>query len=151
MTGSSTLTHGTCVALGQNAALLLGPPGSGKSDLALRFIMMAPDRAGRSCALIADDQVLLEATGGRLIARPPSTIAGLMEVRGVGVVDVPFRAEAELRLAVRLCEPDDVPRLPDEPLPTEEFAGVPLPVLELAPFESSAPWKLLLALQRIAR
>ncbi|MEJ2118175.1 MAG: hypothetical protein P8Y67_05365 [Alphaproteobacteria bacterium] len=146
-----SLTYGTCVALGAGAALLLGPPGSGKSDLALRFIMLTPDSTGEKTALVADDQVRLQAVGKRIVARPPGTIAGKIEVRGVGIVDVPFRAEAVLKLAIHLASAYDVPRLPSVPPAMMEFVGLQVPVLTLTPFEASAPLKLKLALQCIAR
>lgn len=146
-----SLTYGTCVALGAGAALLLGPPGSGKSDLALRFIMLAPEGPGEKTALVADDQVRLQAVGNRIVARPPSTIAGKIEVRGVGIVDVPFCPEAVLKLAIRLTPHYDVPRLPPTEPATMEFVGQQVPVLALTPFEASAPLKLKLALQCIAR
>ncbi|HAQ33260.1 MAG TPA: serine/threonine protein kinase, partial [Rhodospirillaceae bacterium] len=76
-----TLIHGTCVALNGVTVLLRGPSGSGKSDLALRLI----DGGGR---LVADDQTLVEIQGERLVATAPETIAGKMEVRGVGVLAV---------------------------------------------------------------
>lgn len=151
MTSHPALAYGTCVALGPIAALLQGPSGSGKSDLALRFITLAPDWGGEAAALVADDQVQLEVCGGKLLAGPPATIAGKMEVRGLGIVEVPFCAEAELRLVVRLCASEDVPRMPDARLPAMEFAGIAVPVIALAPFEASAPLKLRLALRRIGR
>lgn len=139
------LVYGTCVALGPVAALLQGPSGSGKSDLALRFLFHLPPHL--DAALVSDDQVLLERVGDRLIARPPAAIAGKIEVRGIGIVTLPFRAEAELRLIVRLCDPADVPRLPEPGEDKAELCGIPLPVLALAPFEGSAPLKLRLALE----
>ena len=146
-----SLTYGTCVAFGARAALLLGPPGSGKSDLALRFIMLAPEGPGEKTALVADDQVRLQAVGNRIVVRPPGTIAGKIEVRGVGIVDVPFCSEAVLKLAIRLTPHYDVPRLPPETPAMMEFVGQQVPVLALTPFEASSPLKLKLALQCIAR
>lgn len=147
MTATGTLLYATCVALGPAAALLQGPSGSGKSDLALRFILQTPPELG--AALVADDQVQIEARGGTLFASAPAPLAGRIEVRGIGIVTLPFRSEAELRLIVQLSEPHDVPRLPPE-LYAEPLCGVTLPALFLAPFEASAPLKLALALQRIA-
>jgi HPr kinase/phosphorylase len=132
------------VALGPAAAILQGPSGSGKSDLALRFVLETP--VSLKPALVSDDQVLVERTGDRLIVRPPSTIAGQIEVRGVGIVSLPHVTEADLRLVVQLTHPDDVPRLPVPGEETAEFQGIVLPSLRLAPFESSAPLKLRLAL-----
>lgn len=145
---AARLIYGTCVALGPRAALLRGPSGSGKSDLALRFVMETP--TGLGAALVADDQVFVERHGDRLIARPPATIAGKIEVRGIGIVAVPHWPEAELRLLVDLADPADVPRLPVIGEDSEALFGLSLPVLKLAPFEASAPLKLRLALEALA-
>lgn len=147
-TDAPLLIYGTCVALGTAGALLRGPSGSGKSDLALRFVLESPQAVG--AVLISDDQLLLERRGERLFARPPTTIAGKIEVRGVGIVNVPHRPLAELRLVIDLTEPDAVPRLPDLSTAREDFLGIRLPVLALAPFEASAVLKLRLALQALA-
>jgi HPr kinase/phosphorylase len=141
------LVYGTCVALGRVAAILQGPSGSGKSDLALRFVMQTPPPL--EATLVADDQVLVRREGGLLLARPPATIAGKIEVRGLGIMSVPHLAEAELRLIVPLCDPDDVPRLPRLGEETADIHGIALPVLRLAPFEASAPLKLRLALETL--
>jgi HPr kinase/phosphorylase len=143
------LVYGTCVALRGVAALLQGGSASGKSDLALRFVLeTAPDL---DAALVADDQVQIERVGNRLVARPPSTIAGRIEVRGLGIITLPYLAEAELRLLIRLADDyADVPRLPRWDEDSEELCGLRLPVIALAPFEPSAALKLRLALQRIA-
>jgi serine kinase of HPr protein (carbohydrate metabolism regulator) len=137
------LVHGTCVALGRRGALLRGKPGSGKSDLALRFLALAGDGALKP-ALVADDQVFIAAGANRLLVSPPSTIAGKIEVRGLGIVEVPYLGEAELVLVCDLV--NDVPRMPPEPWERAEIAGHPVPVLKLAPFELSAPLKLKMAL-----
>ena len=147
MSGTFELSYGTCVALADKAAILQGPPGSGKSDLALRFIFGTPEAL--KPALISDDQVRLTVNSGRLIASPPETIAGRIEVRGLGILDVPYQAEAEVKLLVELADAKDVPRLPPSPLPRRELCGIALPALVLTPFEASAPLKLRLALQAI--
>jgi serine kinase of HPr protein (carbohydrate metabolism regulator) len=140
------LVHGTCVALGRRAALLRGGSGAGKSDLALRFLSL-PTEAGLALSLVADDQVEIEANGEQaLIASAPATLAGKLEVRGLGIVTVPHLAEASLVLAVDLVEPGNVPRMPPETAETVSIAGVALPLLRLAPFEASAPLKLKMAL-----
>jgi HPr kinase/phosphorylase len=145
--GTALLVYGTCIAIGSRAALLRGPSGSGKSDLALRFALETSSLF--DAALVADDQVLIERDGGRLIARAPATIAGKIEVRGLGIVTLPFRSEAELRLVIDLSDPDDVPRLPAIEEQAEAFHGLRLPLLRLAAFEASAPLKLRLALERL--
>jgi serine kinase of HPr protein (carbohydrate metabolism regulator) len=140
------LVHGTCVAFGRHAALLRGAPGAGKSDLALRF-MALPAEGGRTPLLVADDQVFAETrANGSVIVSPPPTIAGKIEVRGLGIIEVPFLAEAELVLLCDLVDGTDVPRMPAESPERGAVAGISLPVLKLAPFEASAPLKLKMAL-----
>ncbi len=140
------LVHGTCVALGRRGALLRGESGSGKSDLALRFLALAGDGELRP-VLVADDQVFVEPNGkGQLLASPPKTIAGKIEIRGLGIVAVPYLSEAELVLVCDLVSGNDVPRLPVEPWERTEIAGRLVPALKLAPFELSAPLKLKMAL-----
>jgi serine kinase of HPr protein (carbohydrate metabolism regulator) len=150
--GATELVHGTCVALGRSAALLRGPSGSGKSDLALRFLFLA--RRGPAAAsapvLVADDQVRLVAHGARLLAKPPEGIRGKLEVRGVGIIGVRSLQEAELALVVDLVAKADIERLPERDT-MARLLGVELPLLRLAPFEASAPVKLAVALARAAQ
>lgn len=152
MPGEAELIHGTCVALGRRAALLRGPSGSGKSDLALRFLFLA--RRGPAAldppALVADDQVSIRRDGDRILAAAPESIQGQMEVRGVGIVGVKPLAEAELVLVVDLVDPGLVDRLPPGDL-TARLAGIDLPLVRLTPFEASAPIKLALELARASR
>jgi len=128
--------HGTCVKLSGGAVLLRGPSAAGKSDLALRLI----DGGGR---LVADDQVDLRRTKLGLVASAPKAIAGLLEVRGVGLMRVPAAARALIVLAVDLLTPGRIARLPA----ARHFRllGVSVPRLALAPFESSAAAKVRLA------
>ena len=142
------LVHGTCVALGRRGVLLRGGAGSGKSDLALRF-MALPGEGALCPGLVADDQVCVSANpDGTLTASAPPTIAGKIEVRGLGIMPVPFLPEAELVLVCDLVGGKDVPRMPPESEKATVLAGVPLPTLRLAPFEASAPLKLKMALLR---
>lgn len=141
------LIHATSIAFEKDgrrlAVLLRGAPGSGKSDLALRCI-----ESGLA-ELIADDQTLLVAAEGSLLASPPHTIAGRIEVRGVGVVRYPFCTEVPVGLLVDLVPRVEVPRLPDSDW--EEVAGVRLPRLSLHAFDASTPTKLALATTRPER
>lgn len=145
----TTLVHATCVALrlpGRTwrAVLLRGAPGAGKSDLALRLI----DAGGR---LVADDQTRITRRGRTLTASAPTVLAGLIEVRGVGIVKMArsqVLARGPLAMIVDLVPAEHVERLPDPA--EEEVLGVALPLLALAPFEASAPAKLRLALTRTA-
>ena len=139
---SETLSvHGTTVAIGDCAALLRGPSGSGKSDLALRLI----DAGAR---LVADDRSELQRRGDAIFARAPETIAGLIEVRGVGILRLDPLAVARLRLIVDLIAADALERLP-EPR-SETILGVSIPLIALAPFEASAAAKLRFALNALA-
>jgi HPr kinase/phosphorylase len=139
------LVHGTCVAFGAHAALLRGRSGSGKSDLALRFLALAPD-GDMAPRLIADDQVVVEEQGGTLTVSAPDALAGKLEVRGLGIMTLPHAERAKLVLIVDLVARDEVPRMPPEPLPRTTLLGVRVPNLQLAPFEASAPLKLKMAL-----
>ena len=141
--GAEVLLHGTCVAFGSRAVLLRGASGAGKSDLALRVLSAYPARTGGGgAALVADDQVQVTARAGVLQARAPTTIAGRLEVRGVGIVSVPHLREAALALVVDLVPAREVERLPPDPLPRTEILGIPIPVARLAAFEASSPAKL---------
>ena len=135
------MVHATCVAIGERAVLLCGPSGSGKSDLALRLI-------DGGAQLVADDQVVLRAEGGRIVARAPEALAGRMEVRGIGIVAVAHIAAAPLALVVDLVAAAAVERMP-EPA-RRSFLDIALPLVALAPFEASAPAKIRLALARLA-
>jgi len=146
--GGDLLVHGTCVAISSDnallkGALLRGAPGSGKSDLALRFISLFD---GDGARLVSDDQVLLIRKGDTLLASPPGTIAGKLEVRGLGIVEMDHQANTPLAMIVDLVSADEVPRMPCDPPPCEDVLGVCVPVLKLNPFELSSPVKLKLAL-----
>lgn len=134
--------HGTCVDLGGEGVVLLGPSGSGKSDLALRLI-------DGGAKLVADDQVELRGEGGRLVASPPATIAGMIEVRGVGIVALEHTAAVGVRLLVDLVPAGEVERLP-EPA-NRLIGGIELPVIRLCAFEASAAAKVRLAMRGATR
>lgn len=130
--------HGTAIALESEGILLRGPSGAGKSDLALRLI-------DQGACLVADDQTELRREGTEIIMSAPATIAGRLEVRGLGIVAVPSVASAPLRLVVDLAPAAAIDRLP---LPrTCSFLGCAVPAVALAPFEASAAAKLRLALR----
>lgn len=94
--------------------------------------------------LVADDQVAVSLLNGRLYGRAPETIAGRIEVRGLGIIETPYMTKVELTLAAELSEPNSIERMPG-PLQYQVF-GHRLPMIRLAPFEASAPVKLILAL-----
>jgi HPr kinase/phosphorylase len=140
------LVHGTCVALGPHAVLIRGRSGSGKSDLALRFLDLASE-GDLEPRLVADDQVWVEARGdGTLVTSAPATLAGKFEVRGLGIVELPHLTEARLVLVADLVSAEEVPRMPPDPLDHITIAGLPVLVVKLAAFELSSALKLKLAL-----
>lgn len=126
--------------------MIRGASGAGKSDLALRCIALpASPLLPTSAELVADDRVVLTSDGNKVRVEPPNTLAGRMEVRGLGIMTMPYVPWAFVELVVDLTAPADVDRLPDPPL-RANLLGIDLPLLRLAPFEASAPVKLLLAL-----
>ena len=138
------LIAATSIAIGEVAVLLIGPPGAGKSDLALRLI----DEGAR---LIADDLTELHRQGDGLAASypaaAPADLRGCMEVRGLGIMPVPCVATAQpLRLVVELTAPID--RMPEPAV--RHYGGIAVPCLHLAAFEASAPAKLRLAVAAAA-
>lgn len=138
--------HATCIALRGRAALLRGPSGAGKSDLALRCMALGPSPLIPAQArLIADDRVVLHRDGDRIIARAPATIAGRIEVRGLGIVPLEAEAEARVVLLIDLKDKENIERMPPAGS-TEEVLGVALPRLALSPFEASAALKVLVAI-----
>jgi serine kinase of HPr protein (carbohydrate metabolism regulator) len=131
------LVHATAVAVDGCAVLLRGPSGSGKSDLALRLI----DAGAR---LVADDQSRLSREGDAVMVRAPQPIAGLIEVRGLGIVKLDALPAARLVLIADLVASERVERLPEPS--SETILGLAIPVVAIAPLEASAPAKLRLAL-----
>ena len=136
--------HATVVAQwsptgGWRGVLLSGPPGMGKSDLALRLI-------GRGWRLVSDDYAHVFASGGALYAVAPDTIAGRIEARGVGIVAACALGVTRVLLAVELS-PDPFERLPEPEVRT--IQGLDLPVLQLNPREASAAEKVAAALARL--
>ena len=119
------IVHGTCVALGAHAALLRGDSGSGKSDLAFRFLAL-PDGDEGPPRLVADDQVCLTATGDGLSVSPPANLAGLIEVRGLGIQPTPSISAARLVLVCDLVDLADVPRMPPDPWDCTVLGGISL-------------------------
>jgi serine kinase of HPr protein (carbohydrate metabolism regulator) len=135
------LTHATCIAFDGLGVLLRGASGSGKSDLALRAI-----EAG--ARLVADDQVMLAAVGGAVMASAPAALKGLIEIRGLGLMRVEALDRAPVALVVDLARPAAIERMPERR--SCDLAGVGVPCVMLAPFEASAVAKLRFALAAAA-
>ena len=135
MTTSSTI-HATAVLVGAKAVLIRGEPGSGKSRLALRLL----EAAGRELPfvrLVGDDRVYLESRGGRVLVRPPQELAGLLEIRGAGIVRVPFEATAVVGLVIELGQSAD--RMPAAESRKAMLEGVALPRLAVPPDNDPLP------------
>ncbi|MBK5958649.1 hypothetical protein CCR97_10565 [Rhodoplanes elegans] len=121
--------HATAVLVGRRAVLIRGPSGSGKSRLALRLIE-ATVTAGGFARLVADDRTIVTAVGGRLLARPPEGLAGMIEVRGFGIGRRPHEPVAVVGLVVDLGDPQ-AERLPDLSDTRVILEGVAMPRLRL--------------------
>ena len=120
-------------------ALIEGPSGTGKSDLAIR--MMA-----NGFRVVADDRVIVWKSNGRLYGKAPEALSGLLEARGVGIVPQTPLNLCEIVLLVECRrEPGAVERIPEAA--HEEVLGVKLPRIELWPFEAAGPAKLRRALE----
>jgi serine kinase of HPr protein (carbohydrate metabolism regulator) len=137
---SSETIHASCVAIGGRAVLIEGRSGEGKSDLALRLI----DRGAR---LVSDDQTICRRRDGVLMASPPPTIAGKIEVRGLGIFEMDH--ETDMPVALLIVILDSPPRFPEDNR-VRRVAGIDVPVLALAALEPSAPIKVELALKQRA-
>jgi serine kinase of HPr protein (carbohydrate metabolism regulator) len=135
---SSETIHASAVAIGGRAVLIGGLSGRGKSDLALRLI-------DRGAVLVSDDYTIVRRAGDDLIACAPPTIAGKIEVRGLGILDMPSAVDVPVALYVDLDE--EPARLPEEG-DRRHFAGIGIPVVALRSHEDSAPIKVELALKR---
>ena len=133
------LVHATTVDVAGLGILIFGEPGAGKSDLALRLIT-------EGALIVADDQTEVEVTAGRLRARAPKSIAGLIEARGLGIVPAPQKRATALKLAVSLIlgVPERMPESRTWSLPGQTDPRIRL--IELNAFEASAVEKVRRAL-----
>jgi serine kinase of HPr protein (carbohydrate metabolism regulator) len=136
---SSETLHASCVALDGRAVLITGISGSGKSDLSLRLL-------DRGFILVSDDQTIVKKMGTKLIASAPATIAGKLEIRGVGIVDMGTVQDVPVALLVHLTS--DVQRLPDDNR-ERPILGVNLPLVSVDAMTASAASKVALALDRL--
>jgi len=136
---SAETIHSSTVARNGRAVLIAGPSGSGKSDLALRLI-------DRGFTLVSDDQTIVRREGDRLVASAPPRIAGKLEVRGIGIVEVESQGDVPVALLVELTS--DIQRLPDEDR-QRPILGIALPLVRIDALTASAPSKVALALDRM--
>lgn len=135
-TSAPQTIHATSVALGGRAVLITGPSGSGKSDLALQLIE-------RGFRLVSDDRTILRRRGARLTADVPPTIAGKLEIRGLGIVELEPAGEQPVALLIELT--GAIERMP-EPGRQRELLGIALPLVAIDPATASAAAKVVIAL-----
>jgi serine kinase of HPr protein (carbohydrate metabolism regulator) len=136
---SAETVHASTVAMDGRAVVILGPSGSGKSDLALRLL-------DRGFTLVSDDQTVVKKDGERLVASAPPNIAGKLEIRGIGIVDMDTVTNIPVALLVELTS--EIQRLPDESR-ERPLLGVRLPLISIDAMTASAPSKVALALDRM--
>jgi len=136
---SAETVHASTVSSEGRAVLITGPSGAGKSDLALRLL-------DRGFSLVSDDQTIVKRVGDRLLAFPPPTIAGKLEIRGIGIVDMETVTDVPVALLVELTS--DIQRLPDDSR-ERPILGVSLPLITIDAMTASAPSKVALALDRM--
>ncbi len=138
MAAGSTTLHASAVLVGTRAVLIRGPSASGKSRLALELVEAERVGAVLFARLVADDRVHLEAAGGRLLARPAAALAGLIEVRGVGLLRVAHEPSAVVGFVVDLAAADAA-RLPEPDKRKADIDGILLPRLAVAPGAAALP------------
>jgi HPr kinase/phosphorylase len=129
--------HASAVLAGTRAVLIRGPSGAGKSRLALDLIQAASTGALSFARLVGDDRVHIWAAGGRLLVRPAAALAGLIEVRGVGIVRLPHEPCAVVGLVVDLGV--EAERLPEPECRHAELEGVRVPRLAVASGAAALP------------
>jgi serine kinase of HPr protein (carbohydrate metabolism regulator) len=136
---SAETLHASTVATDGRAVLIAGPSGAGKSDLALRLL-------DRGFTLVSDDQTVIKREGDRLIASAPPNIAGKLEIRGIGIVDMDVLRDVPVALLVELTS--EIQRLPDDSR-ERPLLGVRIPLISIDAMTASAPSKVALALDRM--
>ena len=144
--------HATCIAFGKVGVLIRGPSGSGKSSLALRLIDGEGYGLGDKklkATLVGDDQVLLWVDRKRLGATPAPQLAGLIEVRGLGILSAAYKRRVQIKLVVDLMPAASIPRLPEEGFDTVELEGISVPRIALDATAAPAPAALRAALSKV--
>jgi serine kinase of HPr protein (carbohydrate metabolism regulator) len=136
---SAETVHASSVAKDGRAVLITGPSGSGKSDLTLRLL-------DRGFALVSDDQTIVKKDSSRLLASAPATIAGKLEIRGIGIIEMERVENVPVALIVELTS--DIQRLPDDSR-ERPILGVAVPLITIDAMTASAASKVAFALERM--
>ena len=136
---SSEMYHASTVARDGRAVMITGPSGSGKSDLALRLL-------DHGFQLVSDDQTIISHDGDRLLASAPPTIAGKMEIRGIGIVDMDTVSDTPVALIVELTT--EIDRMPDDSR-ERSILGLAVPLVSVDAMTASAAAKVAVALDRL--
>jgi HPr kinase/phosphorylase len=131
-----TTIHASAVLIGSKAVLIRGPAGAGKSQLVWDLLQAAAQRALPFARLVGDDRVHVEAQAGRLLVRPAAALAGLIEIRGLGIRRLPYEPVAAVALVVDLAAADAA-RHPPQQAEKAVIEGVSLPRLAVAPSMSA--------------
>ena len=137
--------HASCVAFGNKAVLIRGPSGAGKSDLALRLIDSQGFGTGgrlKHAVLVSDDQVLLLRENSKVMVFPPPTLAGKFEIRGIGILQTPYRLKANLELVIDLKSNTEIERMPEYSSLETEILGLIFRRYDLDAFSPSAAAKI---------
>ncbi len=137
--------HASCVAFGNQGVLIRGPSGSGKSELVLRLIDAEGYGLGDNphrATLVADDQVVLTLINAQIYAKPAPALAGLLEIRGQGIVNVDYVQDIAVVLVVDLMPAGDIARMPETKDQRTELLSLTLPRLALDGHSAAAPAKL---------
>lgn len=122
--------HACSVVVGTIGILIRGRSGAGKSTLC-DLLVEAAAAKGHFAAHVSDDRTCLRHANGQLIASPAPSIAGKLEVRGLGLVRTPYEPEAVIRLVADLLPAADIERLPEPTSATTELEGIRLPAVQL--------------------
>ena len=136
---SAETIHASTAACDGRAVLITGPSGAGKSDLTLRLL-------DRGFTLVSDDQTIVRRDGDRLFANSPPNLAGKLEIRGIGIIEMGCVSDVPVALIVELTS--DIQRLPDDSR-ERPILGVQLPLISIDALTASAPAKVALALDRM--
>lgn len=138
MAADAATIHASAVLVGRKAALIRGPAGSGKSQLAWDLLQAAAHGAPPFARLVADDRAHVEARGGCLLVGPAPVLAGLIEIRGLGILRVAYEPLAVVGLVVDLAD-DDAVRHPDPKVQQTVIEGVSLPRVAIGAGMSALP------------